>query len=933
MKKILKYLTVMLTLLSCSTNKVEANTYNDYMIKKYDVVPDVYVTKYGPELNTYDYLYIIARASDNQFVYCIQPGVHINEEALYTGFTYNQASVAQLTDEQWQRITLLSYYGYGYVDDYVNHTDKKWYAVTQYLIWQVAPFNHDIFFTDKLKGEKVDIFTEEMAELNRLVDNHLVRPSFSNTSKDMIIGDTITLTDNNSMLANYDIESVSNNISVSKNLNNLYITAKGVGNAKITLTRNSTKYNTPPIVYNAPDTQRILARGNADPLKINVNVNIVGGKISINKLDSDTNSTTPQLSDAELSGAIYDVFDENYNLITSLTTDKNAYAESDNILAPNKTYILKERKSSKGFLLDTNEYKFSLSRDNLHVHLNVKENIIKRKVDIFKVYASDETGIMTPEPNITFDIYLKSNNQYYSSITTNRSGFATISLPFGTWIFRQKNSTQYYEKVEDFEVVIQNNNSDPITRIISNAEITSKLKVIKVDENSNKILVRDGIKFKIKNTDTNEYVCQNITYPTQTNLCVFETTDGTFITPYALSLGNYQIEELEDQIIDGYVWNSTPLKFSINENSNFIYDKDFGVMLEVKFENKQVKGEVEIIKYGEDYKIENNNFIYEEVLLNDVSYNLYAYEDIYSADGTLIYSKNTLIDTYTTINGKFTIKDLYLGKYKLVEISTDENHIIDSEEHIFELKFQDQYTEIVKLSITLKNYLKKGNLEFTKVDSSNNQPLQDTIIEVYMFDGEQEILVGNYTTSDKGKVIINNIPIINGMEYFVVEKSASTGFVLNKEKIYFELENNEITEITMKNDKIKGTLDFTKLDLSTSNPIPNTLIEIYTINDELVFSGRTDLQGKIIINDLNFGEYYIIERETASPEYILNTEKMYFKILENGEIVKATMTNLKQIIEIPKTEENNYTIPISLILMGIATSFVVYDKVKKRKNR
>ena len=1024
MKRLLKYLTVMLTILSCSTNKVEANAYNDYMIKKYDKVPDVYVTKLGPVVNTYDYMYIIARASDNQFVYCIQPGVSINEETLYEGFTYNQESVTQLTQEQWQRITLLSYYGYGYVDDYVNHTDKKWYAVTQFLIWQVAPFGQDIFFADRLQGKRIDIFQEEMAELNRLVDNHLVRPSFSNTSKDMVIGETFNLTDNNSVLANYDIESVSNNISVSKNLNNLSITAKGVGSAKLTLTRNSTKYTTPPIIYNAPDSQRVMARGNADPLKINLNINIVGGKVSINKLDSDTNSTTPQLSDGILSGAIYDVYDENYNLITSLTTDKNAYAESENILAPNKTYILKERTSSKGYLLDTTEYKFSLSNNNLHVHLNVKENIIKRKVDLFKVYASNETGIMTPEPNITFDIYLKSNNKYYSSITTNRSGFATINLPYGTWIFKQKNSTQYYEKVEDFEVIIQNNNSEPITKIISNAEITSKLKVVKVDENSQKVLVRDGIKFQIRNTDTNEFVCQHITYPIQTNLCVFETSGGTFTTPYALSLGNYEIIELEDQVIDGYVWNSKPLKFSINENSNFIYDKEFGVMLEVKFENKQVKGEVEILKYGEDYKIEDNKFIYEEILLNDVSYNLYAYEDIYSQDGTLIYNKDTLIGTYKTINGKFIIDNMFLGKYKLVETSTDENHLIDSEEHIFEIKYEDQYTDIVKLSFTFKNYLKKGNLEFTKVDSINNKPLENTIIEIYMYDGEEETLIGTYTTSDKGKVIINDIPIINGIEYYLVEKSATTGYVLNTEKIYFELENNKTTEITMKNDiitsdlefikidsitneilanakieiynadtnvlvfsgittnqpltienikfgkyyiieieapasyklftekiyfevsendeiikismpneKIKGTLEFTKLDLSTSNPIPNTLIEIYTINDELVFSGRTDLQGKIIIDELLYGKYYILERETGTPDYILNTEKMYFEILEDGEVVKATMTNEKMIIEIPKTEKNDYIIPISFILMGIATSIVVYDKIKNKKNR
>jgi len=902
MKRILKYLTVMLTILSCSTNKVNADTYNDYMLKKSDKVPDVYVTKLGPEVNTYDYMYIIKRASDNQFVYCIQPGVSINEETLYEGFAYNQAAVAQLTEEQWQRITLLSYYGYGYVDEYVNHTDKKWYAVTQYLIWQVEPYGQEIFFADKLQGKKIDIFEEEMAELNRLVDNHLTLPSFSNVSKDMIIGETITLTDNNSMLANYDIESVSDNISVSKNLNNLYITAKGVGTTKLTLTRNATKYNTPPIVYNAPGTQRILARGNVDPFKINLNINIVGGKVSINKLDSETNTSKPQLSDANLSGAIYDVFDENYNLITTLTTDKNAYAESDNILAPNKTYILKERKSSSGYLLDTQEYRFTLN-NNLHVHLNVKENIMKRKVDIYKVYASNETGIMTPEPNITFDIYLKSNNQYYTSITTNRSGFATVMLPFGTWIFKQTNSTQYYEKVEDFEVIIQNNNNEPITKIISNAEITSKLRVIKVDENSQKVLVRDGIKFQIRNTDTNEFVCQHITYPSETNLCVFETTDGTFTTPYALSLGNYEILELEEQTIEGYVWNSKPLKFSINEKSNFIYDKDYGVMLEVKFENKQVKGEFEVNKIGEDYIIEDNKFVYIEKPLDNVNFDLYANEDIYSQDGTLIFKDKELIKSFKITNGKYLITDMYLGKYCLYEKSTDDNHILIEEPYCFEIKYADQYTEIVKLSKTFKNYLKKSDFEFNKLDFSTSEPIPNTTIEIYMETKNEDILIGTYITDENGSVIIKDMPVIKNTKFYILEKNPAEGYVLNEEKMYFSFnENGEVIKSTMLNEKITSKIKIVKVD-EEGNRLAGVKIGIYDLDGNEKGIYTTNEFGEIEV-ELDYDNYMYKELETLEG-YVLDENEYYFNVTKDGELIELELVNEKitSKIKIVKVDE------------------------------
>ena len=38
------------------------------------------------------------------------------------------------------------------------------------------------------------------------------------------------------------------------------------------------------------------------------------------------------------------------------------------------------------------------------------EKIIERKVNLFKVIASNKTGILTPEPNISFEIYLNDCN-------------------------------------------------------------------------------------------------------------------------------------------------------------------------------------------------------------------------------------------------------------------------------------------------------------------------------------------------------------------------------------------------------------------------------------------------------------------------------------------------------------------------------------------
>ena len=135
----------------------------------------------------------------------------------------------------------------------------------------------------------------------------------------------------------------------------------------------------------------------------------------------------------------------------------------------------------------------------------------------------------------------------------------------------------------------------------------------------------------------------------------------------------------------------------------------------------------------------------------------------------------------------------------------------------------------------------------------------------------------------------------------------------------------------MTNKPIYGTLEFTKTDISTSEPLPNTKIEIYTEKDELIFEGITDEEGKIIIEELRYGRYYILEKE-APEGYILNTEKMYFEILEDGEIVKCTMTNEQVIIEVPNTLlDDNHIVEILgalLIIFGIG---VLISENKRKK--
>lgn len=822
--KIINGLMLLLIGISCVPT-VNASTYNETFNDKSQWISGDYILKVKGSTRKYQQMTVITRNSDGSFVYCIEPGTPVSDGAVYPGQDFDQSYVGQMTQEQWRRITLLAYYGYGYG----NHTDIHWYTVTQYLIWQTVPHGYDIYFTDSLNGNRITKYTNEINELNRLVEEHNISPNITNDTIDMVIGDTVELTDSNNVLNKFEVVDT-DNVSASISGNTLSITANDVGDGSVTISKRDKNYSHPAIIYYHPTSQDLMMRGAYDPIDVNLKIKIVGGKVSVKKVDMDTGLGIAQ-GDATLDGAVYGIYDLEGNRVGEVISKGGEYVTSD-YLPSLGTFFLKEEKSSTGYELNETKYFFNITKDDLYPEVDVTEKVIERDLKIFKVYASDETGFLTGEPNVTFDIYLKSTGEKVTSITTDENGYATATLPYGTYTVRQVSSTEDHEMVEDFEIVVNEYSEDPIYKLLANAEITARLKVIKIDSETGNTIPVAGIKFKIFDVENNEYVCQ----VTDKEQCVFETNDeGILLTPLPLESGTYRLEE-QDQKLDGYLWNEEALTFAIGDDSTLINDDVFGAIVEVEFENTQVKGKVEINKTGEELIIEDDSYHYEKIKLEGAEFELRANEDIIVGEKTY-YKKGELVTILVTDkDGYASIDNLPLGKYTLKEIKSANNNVLDPNTYEFELVYEDQYTEVVYKTFTLDNKYPKGELEFTKTD------------------------------------------------------------------------------------------------LVTGDPLPDTKIEIFTENGVKVFEGRTDENGKIIITDLPVGKYFILESD-APDGYILNEEKMWFSITENGEIVKADMTNEK-IVEVPNTlQEKDILIEIisaTLLLSGIG--IIIYAK-KKSKNR
>lgn len=668
--------------------------------------------------------------------------------------------------------------------------------------------------------------------------------------------------------------------------------------------------------------------------------------LTVTKTDAETKSAQ---GDATLAGAVYGIYN-NGKLVDKYTTDKNgSFKTSYYVCGDNWT--LKEIEPSEGYLLDETEYHIGAEAkkytiENNSISMGVTEDILKGKISIIKHTDDGSTKIETPEKCAEFQVYLKSSGSYAKATESERDnlicdeyGFAeTKDLPYGTYTVHQTKGWNGTEFIADFDVFV-NEDGKTYKYLINNSSLESYVKIVKVDSETGKQIPYAGAGFQIYNPD-GKLVTMKYTYPTVTEIDTFYTnSDGYLITPETLPYGKgYSVVEVQAPY--GYILDSTPVYFDITAEK--ISEENGVTIVKAEKKNTPQKGTITVEKTGEifsnvtaiggGYTDENGNDIalttiyqpeYSVSGLSGAVFETYADEDITTPDGTVRYKKDTFVDTITTDKkGTATSKQLYLGKYRVVETVAPYGTVINPEPHTVELTYSGQNEKVTNTSTSFTNDRQKAEINLTKILEQNekfNIGSNDEILNVSfgLYADEdlkaangsvipKDVLLEIITCNEKGKATFTtDLPIGS---YYVKEISTDSHYILSDKKypVVFEYAGQDTATVhisvndgePIENEIIYGTIQGLKIDRETGENITGALFGLFSITETefteetAILTSESNEEGIFTFENVPYGEYIVSELKPAKG-YLPNEENYQATVSEDEEVIEITVKNDK----------------------------------------
>ena len=307
-------------------------------------------------------------------------------------------------------------------------------------------------------------------------------------------------------------------------------------------------------------------------------------------------------------------------------------------------------------------------------------------------------------------------------LITDKSGYAkTKLLPYGVYVLEQTVGRDGFEikKPLLFEITGEETPIQPPILTLNDRPILYRLRLIKTDARTGKVITVAGASFKLKDADGN-IVAQTIYYPKKQTLDTFTTDESGCVTlPEEVGWGLYSIEEI--QASEGYLIRTESLPVFVGETGD---TADQVYELDIEIPNEAVMGQISLEKKGlqlvgfetqTEMGFEYQSPVFEERCLAGAVFEVHAAEDIVGGDGTFWYQKDEWVDTITTSGtGADWSKELPLGKYKLMEIAAPEGYVLSDEVYEVELKSIDGHTPLVTVTVKAHNEYLSAEIRLEK---------------------------------------------------------------------------------------------------------------------------------------------------------------------------------------------------------------------------
>ena len=649
-------------------------------------------------------------------------------------------------------------------------------------------------------------------------------------------------------------------------------------------------------------------------------------KWSLTVTKSDSEKGLPQ-GNASLAGAKYGLYKDG-QLIDVYETDRNGQFTTKSYVCGND-WSLREIEPSEGYLLNTEslhigaEAKLYTAEFNLAAPLDSYETVKKGKIAVIKHCDDGSTQIETPEEGAEFEVFLKSAKSYVDAEETERDilvcdshGFAeSKSLPYGIYTVKQTKGWDGKELLPAFDVFV-NEDGEVYRYLINNATFESLIEIVKKDAETGKVIPAAGVGFKVRNTDTGEFVVQHINYPTPVDIDTYYTdTTGKLMMPEPLKFGNYEL--IEQCTAYGYVLDSTPVPFKVDGSQTTVV---------VEKHNIAQKGTITVGKTGEVFSsvTETEGLyqpVYENAGLAGAVYEVYADEDIATLDGTVRAKKDELVATIETGSDGFgTSVPLYLGKYKILEKNAPYSMVLNQEPKFVELTYAGENVEVTSTEVSFYNERQRVQIELSKVleqDETFGIGMNGEFLSVQFAlyaaedltaaDGSvipKDGLIEIVSCDENGKAVFTtDIPV--GSSLYVKEYSTDEHYLIsdksypvlfeyagqNIETVYIDANNGDPID----NDLIKGSVLGKKVD-EDGFAIGGAVFGLFKA-DETEFTDETALMtaeaneiGVFLFEDVPYGTWLVRELKPASA-FVLNENVYPVTVSENEEVIKIEIEN------------------------------------------